>query len=426
MSSAPPPIPSLAPPSGYAFEPELTGPTPRPLPELLKQGPHPASRRQSAAVLAAFGGFCVLLSTFPFVRTAGLYFLPLAWADWIGIGSLALALFGWANVALGLGRRRWVRDGIPLAVQIVELVKGPSAIVNGTPSQCRFTATVAFPHPQSGVPTLAQLQSDDFSWDARDAYDTPFRVGDHVTALYLAGKLEQTLRLYAFLGLRPEHALRRKQRGSETGSPLAVALLLVGLVVLSTSIIGGGVAYGRYEPIDFRYERAAIPIAAGALLIGSGFLAWIWQVHRRQLRRSDEHNQRAAGTGEALDVPVPFLGSGLHGWIVRILLALGAPLLGGGVVLAWLFLANAQLDESAPRPEPVRIESLVMKTHAFLFREYEIEYVFAHSGARAKLMSTPQHMMTLTSERGVALVREGAFGWPWVETIAPAELDGVR
>jgi hypothetical protein len=414
------PVAGFTPPARYEFEPELHGPAPRPLPDALSRGPHLAQRRRGALALALFGGLCLLVSGIPLVRAAGLYFLPLAWASWIGVGSLALAGASWADLSLRAGRRRWVRDGSPLVAQVLELVKAPSAIVNGTPAQGRFTATVAFVYPETAVPAVAQLQSDDFSWDAREQYDTPFRVGDYVTALFLPGRFEKSLRLYTFLGLRAEHELRRELHRAKPNSPWAVAALLVGLAALFTGLVGGFIAYGLYEPIDFDYRRAAVPIAAGAILLGGALLASLWLLHRAQVRKSAEHNRRALESGGAIELATPFLGSGAHGWIVRIAVVLGAPLVGAALAVCWLFFANAWLDESAQRREPVQIENLVMTTHGLVFREYQIEYALSGSGARGKLLSTPEHMATLTSADGVALVRAGAFGWPWVEAIEAA------
>jgi hypothetical protein len=406
---------SFTPPARYDFEPELHGPAPRPLPDALSRGPHPAQRRRGAIGLAMFGGFCLLVSGIPLVRTAGLYFLPLAWASWIGIGSLALAAVSWADLSLRAGRARWVRDGSPLVAQVLELVKAPSAIVNGNPAQGRFTATVAFEHPETAAAAVAHLQSDDFSWDAREQYDTPFRVGDYVTALFFPGQFDKSLRLYAFLGLRAEHELRRDR--AKPSSPWVVVALLFGLATLFTGLVGGCIAYGLYEPIDFDYGRAAVPIAVGAIGLGGALLAALWLMHRAQVRKSAEYNRRAIESGAAIELTTPFLGSGAHGWIVGTAVVLGAPLVGGVLTLCWLFFANAWLDESEPSSEPARIENLVMTTHGLVFREYQIEYELSASGARGKLLSTPEHMATLASPDAVALVRAGALGWPWVESI---------
>ena len=406
---------SFTPPARYDFEPELHGPAPRPLPDALSRGPHPAQRRRGAIALAMFGGFCLLVSGIPLVRTAGLYFLPLAWASWIGIGSLALAAVSWADLSLRAGRARWVRDGSPLVAQVLELVKAPSAIVNGTPAQGRFTATVAFEHPETAAPAVAHLQSDDFSWDAREQYDTPFRVGDYVTALFFPGQFDKSLRLYAFLGLRAEHELRRDR--AKPSSPWVVVALLFGLAALFTGLVGGCIAYGLYEPIDFEYRRAAVPIAVGAIGLGGALLAALWLMHRAQVRKSAEYNRRAIESGAAIELTTPFFGSGAHGWIVGTAVVLGAPLVGAVLALCWLFFANAWLDESEPSREPARIENLVMTTHGLVFREYQIEYELSGSGARGKLLSTPEHMATLASPDAVALVRAGALGWPWVESI---------
>lgn len=426
MAEVPSPVASFQPPSHYDFEPELHGPAPRALPDLLKLGPHPTQQRRSALALALFGGISLLVSALPPVRAAGLYFLPLAWLDWIGFGALGLALVIAADQALRVGRRRWVRDGTPLVTQVLELVKAPSQIVNGTPTQGRFTATVVFAHPDTGVRAVAELSSDDFSWDAREQYETPFRVGDYATALFLPGQLEKSLRLYAFLGLRAEHQLRRAPAHAEQRSPWLAAAGIAGIALLFTMLVGALLAYGLYEPIDFDYWRAAVPSAVGAIVLGAGLFAALWQLHRSQLRRSAEHNRRALADGGAVELATPFLGSGTHGGIVRVAVVLGAPLLGGVLTLCGLFFANAWLDESAPRREPVRIEQLVTTTHGFVLRQYQIEYSFADTQARGRLLSTPEHMATLTGEPAVALVREGAFRWPWVAAIHAPDAHAAR
>lgn len=412
---------AFSPPASYAFEPELLGPAPRPIPELLRQGPYAQRRRDAVRALLASGAGALLLDAVPGVEVLGLYLLPLAYLSWIGFGALALAAFSWLDTRLRLGPFRYVREGAPLVVRVVDLVKGPSRSVNGQPTHYAYTASVAFAHPETALPSAAQLRSDDFPASRRDDFDTPFRIGDYVTAVYLPGRLEKSLRLYAFLGLHPELSLRR--RGAAAASPAQIAAGGLALAAILTVLFANVYAYGRYEPLDFDYRQAALPIGAGALVFGGAAFYGLLRAHRREQRRTAERNRRAAA-GEAVELAVPFLGTGVHAWIMRLALLLGLPLLGGVTALCWAFLGNAWLDGSPARPQPVRIDEMTMTTHALLFREYELSYALEGSEEIQRLLSTPQHLSRFQHERAVAWVRAGRFGWPWVETLLPAEAAG--
>jgi hypothetical protein len=68
-----------------------------------------------------------------------------------------------------------VRDGQPLAIGIVELVKMVTAIHNGVPSMHAFLAGVVFRHPETGEAVRANVKSNDFSSSRKEAYEAPFR-----------------------------------------------------------------------------------------------------------------------------------------------------------------------------------------------------------------------------------------------------------
>jgi hypothetical protein len=410
----------FSPPASYAFEPELQGPAPRPIPELLRQGPYAKRRRDGVRALLAFGAGALLLDAVPGVDVLALYLLPLAYLSWIGFGALAIAALSWLDFSLRLGPFRYVRDGVPLVVRVVDLVKGPSRLVNGQPTHYAYTAEVAFAHPLTAAPSTARLRSDDFPASGRNDYDTPFRIGDSVTAVYLTGRVEKSLRLYAFLGLHPEVRLRCRSAGA--GSPWRIAAGALALLAIFVVAFANVYAFGRYEPLDLDFRQAAAPVGAGALLLGGAALYGMLRAHRREQRRIAEQNLRAAA-GEAREVAAPFGGTGVRGWLVRGLLVLGMPLLGGVTALCWAFLANAWLDDSQPRPQPARIHDMTMTTYDLIFRDYELSYVLDGGEEVHKLLSTPQHSNRFEDDRAVAWVRAGRFGWSWVETVMPAEQD---
>jgi hypothetical protein len=417
-ASVPPGELAFSPPASYTFEPELLGPAPRPIPELLRRGPYARRRRDGVRALLAFGAGALLLDAVPGVDVLALYVLPLAYLSWIGFGALLLAALSWLDLTLRPGPFRYVRDGVPLVVRVVDLVKGPSRLVNGQATHYAFTASVAFMNPETALPTVSQLRSDDFPSSRRGDYDTPFRIGDYVTGVYLPGRLEKSLRLYAFLGLDPERCLRCRNAGP--ASPWRIAAGGLALMVFFLVAFANVYAFGRYEPLGLELEQAAGPVGFGAIFFGGAALYAMLRAHRRERRRTAERNQ-CASAGEAREVAVPFGGRGFRGWLVRGLVALGLPLVGGVTALCWALLANAWLDESPARLQPARIHDMTMTTYDLIFREYELAYVLEGSEEVRKLLSTPQHLSRFENDEAIARVRAGRFGWTWVETVLPAE-----
>ena len=237
-----------------------------------------------------------------------------------------------------------MRDGLPLAVRVLDLVKGPRVIVNGQPSTHGFVATVGFPHPETGKVEVVAVKSNEFASSRKDAYDTPFKVGDDVTAVYLPGRLEKTLRLYSFLELSPDVNLRTSSTSREPSSPwraVGVLLAVCGLLLVAFANV---YAFGRYEPVPFEFRRAVVPFVAGAVVIGGGVFAALYLSHRREQVRVRERAIVAQATGKAVELEQPFLGHGLYGGILRVLLAAGSLLLGGVTAVCWCFMANAWLD----------------------------------------------------------------------------------
>jgi hypothetical protein len=408
-----------APSERYVFEPEFTARPPRPIPDRLDDGPYARRRRSAAITLALTGLVCLLLAGAPGVEVLARYVLPLGYLKWIGIALLVSAAGAYLALSLRIGPFRYVRDGLPLAARVVEIAKVPTAIVNGAPSTHGFVATVIFRDPETGDLAQADVKSSDFSSARKDAYETPFRVGDDVTAVYLPGRLWQTMRLYAFLELSPQVNLRPKTARGRQDSPWKVATLLALVPALFVVLFANVYAIGRYHPIRFSYGQALAPMVAGGLVLGGALWACLYLAHRSEQRTLQRRALEAVDAGTAIEIGTPFLGSGFYGWSLRVIVAAGAPLLGAITTLCWCFLSNAWLDRSPPQEEPATIVGMTMTTHALLFREYEIEYHLADASDTNKMLTTPEHCALFDGAAAVATVRAGRFGWPWVETLVP-------
>jgi hypothetical protein len=107
---------------------------------------------------------------------------------------------------------------------------------------------------------------------------------------------------------------------------------------------------------------------------------------------------------------------------LSLVLIAGATLLGGGTTMCWAFSINALLDNSPARQEPALITEMVMVTHSFIIREYQIKYQLLKGDQKQQsLLSTPDHMHQFRGPLVLAEIHSGWFGWPWVKDLEPLQ-----
>lgn len=427
--TTPPPDAVFTPPVGYEFEPELQGPSPRELPDDVGQGLHAQRRRRLTAGLAVGGVLSLGLSGMPFVNALAVYIVPLAYLSWIGAGLLAMSCFAMLKDRFTEGPYRYIREGQPLVARVVDLFKAPSITVNGQPSRYAFTAVIEFLDPATGVVVRQSAKSSDFI--DQNAYQTSFRVGDYVTAIYLPNQYPASLRLYAFLDLMPGLGLVAREKGNEKNAVWTTLLGIVSIFGFLLTLFWNIYADGRYEPIAFNHRLAMWPMIAGAVILGGGMFLALWLHGRRVQRRRLERNAQAEAAGQAIEVGEAnaFEQRGLHGWFLKIILTFGClllGLLGALTALCWCFTINACIDTSAPEMRPAIITNMTMTTHSFLFRHYDIEYTFPADASKMKFLTTPEHMAEFDGPLGMAEIHQGYLGWPWVKDIHPVRVDAAK
>jgi hypothetical protein len=368
------------------------------------------------------GIFALLLAPLPFVKEVGKYFTPCEYLRWIGYGALVFAGVAFVERFVVAGPYRYIRDGTPLVARVLSLIKAPTLVVDGAPTAHAILAKIEFRNPDSGQLHTAEVKSTDFGSSVRDEYTTSFKVSDYVTAVYMHGDLAKSLRLYSFLDLMPDVGLvRRNDRQTQWAYVWKIPVLILVVIAFFGILFWDIIAFGRYEPLNFGFSQGLIPFAAGAVVLGGGFIGGIWLVKQKEARRRDERNAAALAAGEPLEVDPgsAWRGSGIKAWAFRLLLAFGGALLGGGTSLCWCFTFNALLDRSPARIQPVQITEMLVTTHNFLFREYTMKFTLQGENESHSLLTSPDHLAAFQGNAGIAEIHSGRLGWPWVKTIHP-------
>jgi hypothetical protein len=414
------PAEPFSPPPDYQFEPEFHAESPRPIPPELYKGRYASGQYNQIVGVAVAGVVCLACSFLPFVQTWGLYFLPLAYLDWIGAGLLVFALGGFVVAKVRRGPFRYVVAGVPVVARVLELELRPTMYHNGGAVSFRYFAVLGLQDADTGELKALETSSNEIAAGFKDGLDCTYRVGDYATAVYLPGKLERSLRLYGFLDLRPGLGVVKKDRSAEKPtSPIMGALGVLAIFGFFFALCWDLYAMGRYRPLDWM-PTMLIPGVGGAVVLGGLLIGFLWVEQRRSRRQLAERNAVAAAEGRALEPEPPSGGFGAI--FLGLIVVCGSLGMGGLTCCCWAWTLNAWLDASEPKPRPVRIEKMVQVTHNGIFRQYQIEYRFADElvGEKQEYLSTPDEMRQFAGTDGDAQIKAGFFGWRWVERIKPA------
>jgi hypothetical protein len=397
---------------------ELTGATPRPIPDSVQQS-HLAQRHRNIfwGLLTA-GTVCGLLAPVPFVNTLALYILPLGYLFWIALGLLAFAVVGHFSQGELKKACRYIEEGEASIARVKSLVKTPTSVVNDQTTTYAFAAGLQMQQPESGEVIACVVKSRDFSESQKNLIDTNFRVGDYVPVVWLPNKFVETLQIYDFLDITPSASLvRQEDKPTPLWQVLAILVLVVGLFF---ALFWNLYAFSRFEPIEFDWVRQGTGALLGGGAVGLIAIIVAWRISKKKGRELADRNVDALQSGAAVELQAE--SSAIGGFFWGLILLFGAMLLCGATMLCWCWTANSLLDQSAPEQRPVQITEMVQVTHAFLFREYKLEYRFHQDQDERSMLTTPRHLSQFHAPLGVAVIRKGWFGWPWVETIEPVLL----
>lgn len=382
-------------PKSYKIERALQAPLPRAVPDTLRRHParlaKQASNRRAIWITLGLAVASFFLRDTSFFEILGLYFTPFAYLEWVSpvIAVICvLALLEWHPWKKD--QYRYLREGLPLVGQVVDLRLEVTTRVNGQDSQWAYDVYFQALHPSSGDLTMFCVRSPEFSGDH------PLlkcRVGDWVTAVYLPGDLD-SITLYGFTDADPDTSLL--ESASDEGSTAGMAVLGV-----LGAIFGFGWILSTYSlaSVDKSFLMATcIP----GVIIGS-IAGVIWLRGVRQKHAKQQEAALAAG--------LPLAGSTYREGNIfgGILLGSFMGCLGFAVVLVGL---NGALDRSEAEVKEVRVVNTWVTTHNGLFRTYDIEYVDPYTGKTEKMGVSPLDLEQDGDLAAELLTYKGALGWP--------------
>lgn len=402
----------------HQFEPEWDGISPREVPAELRNGPFASKRRSSRIACITAGIICLGFSFIPLIQKWGQFVLPLAYLNWIGAGLIIIGVGLFLYHMISDGRFDYVKNGIPLASRILDLAFIPVRTHNGSEASHRYRALVELEHPDTGEMYQFNAMSDEVPQMFKDKYEVTYRIGDTATAVYLPGRFEKTVRLYGFLGLRPDIGMVKKGAESQSTSPFKT---IATVCAAAFFIFGMGwciYALERYMPVEHHWSEFAIG-GAGAATIGLSFFIYVIREESRTRRKIALKNEEAIAEGRAVQFTAQkgFMAKR----ILPIIVLLGALLLGFLVTICFAWAMNAWLDDSPPQYRPVIIIDRIQKTHKGIIRTYEIKYQFLDDASKEKhsYSTSPDEIDSFRIPLGQADIRHGRFGWPWLNVIEP-------
>lgn len=382
----------------YEFDhgPEFDSETPRPIPRKLRKGSFQRRRRGVAIVWAVLGSCFMLVANWTIIQNLAFHVLPLQYLGWIGMGMIGISLCLVARNWFSKERYRYVVAGTPFPGRVLQVGDYYTVTINPETKAEQFEVQsrvlVEFDNPETRHREYAYIISEE-KWPVakKDKYTVTIAPGDYVTLVAMPGRINETIKLYGFLGLDPSREYLR-YRGKPIAGISPFTALLISMVVFGCLWLFIGTLYvlqGCF-PLDWNWPIGLAFMGGGIAVTSVG--GW-WLVSRD----SPQANSRS-----------PFVAVLVFG-VFGIFLGLLA-----------LCLSNSILDHTEPRFEPITIVNHWQKTHKGMFREYEIEYTEPGQPNPKKSHITRQNQMRLGPVKLAAReLRQGSLGLRWIRAYHP-------
>jgi hypothetical protein len=384
---------------------QLSPPRPLPLSYIEKKL---QSKRAFMVICIVIAMLCLIASVSSLTAEAALYFLPLNYLLWIGIAIVVIGGLIWLTpITANDASTQVAIRGEPCIVRIEKMAKGPSLYLNGAPIAFHFYAQVSLPNDDGSlIQSVVSCQIPDLK-----STDCTYHVGDYV----LAFKYRKSIQLYGFAGLSDKEGIICRHTNN-----LLSFIKIVGLfsLVMCTFIFWGSSL--RYIPLQFN-GWIAVPVIIGILagiLVGAVSIYWM----RRLRTQMENNNLVAVNSGSAIEFggSNPSLDSKGYRWFSKASTCFVSCLFSTMFFFIIAIRLNVVFDQSYPHPEMIENVQCIMVTHAFVVREYKIEFTL-NDEKKSQCLSPQEIIPLLDTERASLQVRSGAFGWSWVSNVLPRQ-----
>jgi uncharacterized membrane protein len=328
---------------------------------------------------------------------------------WGAVGFAAIGgLILWTPVSTAAPHLQEALHGEPLVVRVERVARGPSAYMNGAPVAFHYLALISMPGP------TGELEQTIVSRDVGELKKTrcTYGVGDYVVAF----RHRNGIQLYGFTGIDDGEGIVKADGESRNSTFTVVGVLAIVFLVCLCFVLAFSTF--RYFPLSVD-GFMAVPVAVGGA-IGIAWVALLFARARRITAAQAASNLQALQQGTVLEFGAQssFQVSGLYGWIFKTILAFGAVALPVAICCLVALRLNVAFDQSAAHEEPIDDVRCTMTTTNFILRDYKVE--FTRDGKSDSLTMTPREMLPLLEiQQATIHIRDGAFGWPWIERIEP-------
>lgn len=383
------------PPKDFDHGEEFRDGPPRSIPRYLRRGSFCRRRRGTAIVWAALGAVFVIISPWNIIRKLSFYVLPLAYIGYVGYGMIAISILVAMRNWLSRQNFEYVKSGIPFVGRVLALDLFLTKTVNNEKQEvieAQSYVVVEYDNPETQVHEFGAVVSDEkWNLSASQKYATDLQVGDYVTLVAMPGRINESIKLYGFLGLDPNREYLTYKGKPLTGTSPIMAIMIA-TIVFCVMWLFVGLLYliNCCFPSEWSWSLGLTSMAIGGGI--GAILGWL-------LGKSQPEDGTQTSPGVAAFL-VGFLGC-------------IAGIMGMGLI-------NAAFDQSPPHYVPITINNHWQTTHNFVLRHYEIEFTEFNKGESEKSGVSIEDLGRLRAAKLAAKeVRQGALGLEWVPGFHP-------
>lgn len=399
------------PPADYAFEPELRGEPPRKFPRHLL-GNHPTRERVDLLSSTIMCGSLLILAVYFSInmQVGRIEFFVII----VGM-MLTVWVACWVFVRHYLGPNLYLRIGVPIVVRVQEITLIARRKFGGQSSTSyRYRAVIQYLHPDYRQPYTKVIYSLPLKPEKGQYRKIAYKRGDYATGVYLPPRVEESLQLYAFLGVRNEIGTVAE---ANKPTPLHSAYLRFALKVFAVAIV-------LYMTITFVLTRGMAPIAVpGLQLIASFFVAGLilfgllLAAHRRDIWYAEQfdgqYNEIAVNNGDPPLVVERHPHTRFVSAVARMFVFAACGICG----LMLSFWVNAFFDRSEPRY--VKVKVAVVDNRSVQLRLWNC----MNFPVTLVRIPEPDRLQFINDQVAMAGIKPGLFGWKWVSGVNPVSPD---